>query len=195
MPARRVGRFKAERSSMMRANSIIRGYGSRIKGSQNAVNTDAAGKFSLSVRLREASSLEISFVGFETKVVAITASADIRVFRMVPTRSSLDEVVVVGYGTQKRKDDYHQALVASVKGSAIKELPVTSVTAALQGEELPGSRVIDNSGQPGGPTPEIIIRGVSSLHQPAPLYIVDGVRVPGDAINIQDIATVDLSLK
>ncbi len=159
----------------------------RIKGSQNAVNTDAAGKFSLSAPAG-ASSLEISFVGFETRVVAITASADIRV-PMVPTRSSLDEVVVVGYGTQKRKDV--TGSVASVKGSAIKELPVTSVTAALQGRAA-GVEVIDNSGQPGGPTPEIIIRGVSSLHQPAPLYIVDGVRVPGDAINIQDIATVDI---
>ncbi|WP_431214484.1 TonB-dependent receptor plug domain-containing protein [Puia sp. P3] len=68
---------------------------------------------------------------------------------------------------------------------------MTSITAALQGRAA-GVEVINNSGQPGSSTPTIIIRGLSSLHQPAPLYIVDGVRVPGDNINIQDIATVDI---
>lgn len=159
----------------------------KVKGSRNGVNTDAAGKFSLTVP-QKARELEVSYVGFEPQVVPITGSPDIRV-SLTSTRGALDEVVVVGYGTQKRKDV--TGSVASVKGGAIKDLPVTSVTAALQGRAA-GVEVIDNSGQPGGPTPEIIIRGVSSLHQPAPLYIVDGVRVPGDNINIQDIATVDI---
>ena len=108
---------------------------------------------------------------------------------LVQTRSNLDEVVVVGYGTQKRKDV--TGSLSSVKGADIKQLPVTDVTAALQGRAA-GVEVIQNSGQPGGMTPTIIIRGLSSLHQPPPLYIVDGVRVPGDNINIQDIASIDI---
>src|SRR5260221_10114471 len=108
---------------------------------------------------------------------------------MQPANATMDEVVVVGYETQKRKDE--TGAVASVKGSAIKDQPVTSITAALQGRAA-GVEVINNSGQPGASTPTIIIRGLSSLHQPAPLYIVDGVRVPGDNINIQDVATVDI---
>jgi len=64
------------------------------------------------------------------------------------------------------------------------------VTEALQGRAA-GVEVIKNSGAPDA-TPTIIIRGVSSLHQPAPLYIVDGVRVPGDNINIQDIASIEI---
>ena len=157
----------------------------RVKGSSGGVNTDGQGKFSLTAP-ENASELEVSFVGYATQAVRIGSA--MRVV-LQPTRSALDEVVVVGYGTQKRKDV--TGSVASVKGGAIKDLPVTSITAALQGRAA-GVEVIDNSGQPGGPTPEIIIRGVSSLHQPAPLYIVDGVRVPGDNINIQDIATVDI---
>jgi len=157
------------------------------KGSSGGVNSDVAGRFSLSVS-GKATALVVSYVGYETQELSLQGVSDLRV-SMQPTRSNLDEVVVVGYGTQKRKDV--TGAVSSVKGSAIKDQPVTSITAALQGRAA-GVEVINNSGQPGGSTPTIIIRGLSSLHQPAPLYIVDGVRVPGDNINIQDIATVDI---
>jgi TonB-linked SusC/RagA family outer membrane protein len=155
-------------------------------GGMGGVNTDAAGKFTVTVPAA-ATKLLITYVGYEPREVKLTG-AEVRV-ALVPTRSNLDEVVVVGYGTQKRKDV--TGSVASIKGPDIKQLPVTDVTAALQGRAA-GVEVIQNSGQPGGAPPTIIIRGLSSLHQPAPLYIVDGVRVPGDAINIQDIATIDV---
>jgi TonB-linked SusC/RagA family outer membrane protein len=158
-----------------------------VKGSVKGVNSDAAGKFTLSVPAAK-SVLIISYVGYEPQQVSLGSGSDIRV-GLKPTRSDLDEVVVVGYGTQRRKDV--TGSVASVKGGAIKDLPYTDVTAALQGRAA-GVEVINASGQPGAMTPEIIIRGLSSLHQPAPLYIVDGVRVPGDNINIQDIATIDI---
>jgi len=159
----------------------------RVPGSTKGVNTDADGKFALSVP-PEATTLAITYVGYEPQEIALRNLTTVRV-SLKPTRSSLDEVVVVGYGVQRRKDV--TGSVASVKGNDIKELPVTDITAALQGRAA-GVEVIQNSGQPGGSTPTIIIRGLSSLHQPAPLYIVDGVRVPGDNINIQDIATVDI---
>jgi TonB-linked SusC/RagA family outer membrane protein len=159
----------------------------RVKGTVKGVNTDADGKFSLSVP-SDATVLVISYVGYEPQEVSLRNGTDVRV-GLKPSRSSLDEVVVVGYGVQRRRDV--TGSVASVKGNDIKEMPVTDVTAALQGKAA-GVEVIQNSGQPGGMTPTIIIRGLSSLHQPAPLYIVDGVRVPGDNINIQDIATIDI---
>jgi TonB-linked SusC/RagA family outer membrane protein len=158
----------------------------RVKGSGNGVNTDGDGKFALSVPA-DATKLLITYVGYEPQEVTLTGPT-VRV-GLAPTRSSLNEVVVVGYGTQKRKDV--TGSVSSIKGPDIKQMPVTDVTAALQGRAA-GVEVIQNSGQPGGMPPTIIIRGLSSLHQPAPLYIVDGVRVPGDAINIQDIATIDI---
>ncbi|HEY4151169.1 MAG TPA: SusC/RagA family TonB-linked outer membrane protein, partial [Chitinophagaceae bacterium] len=165
---------------------VLQGATIRVKGSDKGVNSNAVGNFSISVPA-SASTLLVSYVGYETQEVPLTGSALSVSLR--PTRSRLEEVVVVGYGTQKRKDV--TGAVSSVKGDAIKDLPVTSVTAALQGRAA-GVEVIDNSGQPGGSTPTIIIRGLSSLHQPAPLYIVDGVRMPGDNINTQDIATIDI---
>src|SRR5882757_4894063 len=98
----------------------------KIKGSQSGVATDAAGKFVLTVPVT-AAVLEISFVGYETQLVSLGSRHEIHI-GLAPTRSSLDEVVVVGYGTQKRKDV--TGSVASVRGSVIKDQPVTSVTAA-----------------------------------------------------------------
>lgn len=158
----------------------------KIKGSGKGVSTDAAGHFSLTVPAK-VSRLEVSYVGYETLEV-LARGPEVLQISLAPARGSLNEVVVVGYGTQKRKDV--TGSVASVRGSAIKNQPVTSVTEALQGRAA-GVEVIKNSGQPGA-APTIIIRGLSSLHQPAPLYIVDGVRMPGDNINIQDIESVDI---
>jgi len=158
----------------------------KIKGSSQGVSTDATGRFSL-LAPTKVTALEVSYVGFETLRVGIRGNEPLQII-LQPVKGSLDEVVVVGYGTQKRKDV--TGSVASVKGAAIKNQPVTNVTEALQGRAA-GVEVIKNSGEPGA-TPTIIIRGLSSLHQPGPLYIVDGVRVPGDNINIQDIATIDI---
>jgi TonB-linked SusC/RagA family outer membrane protein len=164
----------------------LNGASVRIKGSSAGVTTDATGHFSFAVPAGT-SRLEISYVGFETQEIQLHSGSTFQI-TLQAVKSSLDEVVVVGYGVQKRKDV--TGSVSSVKGSAIKNQPVTSITEALQGRAA-GVEVIKNSGQPDA-QPTIIIRGVSSLHQPAPLYIVDGVRVPGDNINIQDIATVDI---
>ena len=158
----------------------------KVKGSANGVPSDVSGKFSLTVPA-SAQTLVVSYVGYAPQEISIKGRSDVQV-SLQPTSSNLNEVVVVGYGVQQRKD--LTGSVASVKGTAIKNLPVTNVTEALQGRAA-GVEVIKNSGAPDA-TPTIIIRGVSSLHQPAPLYIVDGVRVPADNINVQDIATIDI---
>jgi TonB-linked SusC/RagA family outer membrane protein len=156
------------------------------KGTNRSTITHATGKFSLELPA-SATQVQVYFVGFEMQELAVKGLSSITV-QLKASNSDLDAVVVVGYGTQRRKDV--TGSVASVKGDIIKNQPVTNVTEALQGRAA-GVEIIKNSGQPDA-TPTIIIRGLSSLHQPSPLYIIDGVRVPGDNINIQDIATIDV---
>ncbi len=159
----------------------------KIKGAASGVSSTGSGAYSIDVPSAQ-STLTISYVGYVTQEIALRGRTHLDIV-LASAKSSLEEVVVVGYGTQRRKDV--TGSVASVKGDVIKDQPVTSVTAALQGRAA-GVEVIENSGQPGGMTPTIIIRGLSSLHQPLPLYIVDGVRMPADNINIQDIASIDV---
>lgn len=158
----------------------------KVKGATQGISTDPSGNFSISVPAN-VTTLVISYVGFKAQEVRIVEGRPLKI-ALEAGLSNLEEVVVVGYGTQKRKDV--TGSVTSIKGNAIKDLPMTSVTQAMQGKAA-GVEVIDNSGQP-GMTPTIIIRGLSSLHQPLPLYIVDGVRVPADNINLQDIASIDI---
>src|SRR5882724_8409102 len=156
------------------------------KGIKSGVTTDNAGKFSLPVPA-SVSSIFISYVGFATQEVIVRNVNQVSV-SLQPSSTNLDAVVVIGYGTQKRRDV--TGAVSSVRGDVIKNLPVTNVTEALQGRAA-GVEVIKSSGSPDA-SPTIIIRGLSSLHQPVPLYIVDGIRVPADNINVQDIASIDI---
>jgi TonB-linked SusC/RagA family outer membrane protein len=167
-------------------NNPLGGASVLPKGSGSGVTTDVSGKFSLSVSASTTDIL-ISYVGFETRQVSIRNANTLSV-SLRPAGSNLDSVVVVGYGTQKRRDV--TGSISSVRGELIKNQPVTNITEALQGR-LAGVEVIKSSGSPDA-SPTVIIRGLSSLHQPAPLYIVDGVRVPFDNINVQDVASVDV---
>src|ERR1700730_1113091 len=156
------------------------------QGSRSGVTTDQSGRFSLPIS-SPVTDILVSHVGYESQSISVTNATNVNI-SLQPSGNNLDAVVVVGYGTQKRKDV--TGSVSSVRGEAIKNLPVTNVTEALQGRAA-GVEIIKNSGSPDA-TPTIIIRGLSSLHQPTPLFIVDGVRVPFDNINVQDVATVDV---
>lgn len=153
---------------------------------RSGVKTASNGDFTISVSSRD-TALTFSFVGFKTQVVGIQNKTNINV-ALVAQGTTLDQVVVVGYGTQKRKDV--TGAISSVKGEAIKNLPVQNVAEALQGR-VAGVEVTKSSGEP-GTSAQITIRGVSSLNQPNPLYIIDGVRGSGDNINPQDIASIDV---
>lgn len=166
--------------------SPLSGATIRVKGLETGVSSDQTGGFSISIPGATAR-LVVSFVGYASQELGVKAGSVLSI-SLAPTGTNLNEVVVVGYGVQKRKD--LTGSVASVRGAAIKDLPVTNVTEALQGRAA-GVEIIKNSGAPDA-TPTVIIRGLSSLHQTNPLYIVDGVRVPGDNINVQDIASVDI---
>lgn len=149
--------------------------------------TDAMGVFQLSVATG-VNTLVISSVGFETQEVSIRNESNVSV-SLTPAKGDLNEVVVIGYGSQKRKD--LTGSVSSVRGEAFKNQPITNATEGLQGR-IAGVNVVKNSGAPDA-TPSIIIRGLASLNQPNPLYIVDGVRVNDVSnVNVQDIETIDV---
>lgn len=157
-----------------------------IKGSQRGANADANGNYTITATSTDV--LVFSMVGYVKAEEPVRNRTTINI-ALSPNQQSLNEVVVVGYGTQKRKD--LTGSVGSVKGDVFKNQPITNPTEALQGR-IAGVNVVKSSGAPDA-TPTIVIRGLASLNQPVPLYIVDGVRVPdGNNINVQDIATIDV---
>ncbi len=133
--------------------------------------TDLDGKFSLSVPA--GSSISVSFIGYETKVVAVGNQS---VFNIVLSEDTefLEETVVIGYGVQKKSD--LTGAVASVREDDLKNRSTADAAAALQGK-VAGVQIISNSGAPGSAS-QINVRGVSSNSgNIGPLLIVDGLKV------------------
>lgn len=141
----------------------------RVVGDQAGTVTDLDGRFS--VQARPQSSIRISYVGYQTQTIAVAGRNNIAVTLKVES-STLSDVVVIGYGVQKKSD--LTGAVASVSGDDIKNLTTTDAGAALQGK-VGGVQII-NSGAPGAGA-EIRVRGYSSNGSNTPLLIVDGLKV------------------
>ncbi|PTR01508.1 TonB-linked SusC/RagA family outer membrane protein [Mucilaginibacter yixingensis] len=141
-----------------------------VKGTTRATTTNKEGQFS--IKLNNANDvLVFSMVGFGRQEVAVGNRTTLTV-ELSETSSSLNEVVVVGYGSQIRKN--LTSSIASVKGEEIARVPVTNLDAAIQGK-VAGVQVVQNSGAPGDET-YIRIRGNGSLFgENRPLYVIDGV--------------------
>ncbi|SEN58634.1 TonB-linked outer membrane protein, SusC/RagA family [Mucilaginibacter gossypiicola] len=165
------------------------GVNIRLQGTNQGTTTDANGNFSIDAPINGV--LEISYIGFEKKIVTITGSQTLNI-TLVALPSALTEVVVVGYGTTKKIDV--TGSVASVKGTDIQNLPVASATQALDGRAA-GVNIVRNDGSPGAAS-SIRIRGTGTLNDANPLIVVDGVPTSDpDAlsdINPNDIASVDI---
>jgi len=151
----------------------IYGASVTVKGSTNiGTATNADGYFSLSVPSR-ATAILVSAIGLGEKEISLTKS-DSYSIKLSSTTQSMDEVVVVAYGTQKRAEV--TGSVATVKGSDIENQPFTSVDRALQGQ-VAGLQSVSTSGAPGG-NQILRIRGISSINASnAPLWVIDGVPV------------------
>lgn len=132
--------------------------------------TDVDGNYAVDVD--GAKHIKVSYVGYEDALHSILPTDEIVNFQLKPSTSSLDEVVVVGYGTSKRSE--LTGAISSVKGDAIRDYSTTSVADALAGMAA-GVSVTSSTGNP-GESPDIIIRGAASVNGMAPLYIVDGVK-------------------
>ncbi|WPU96889.1 TonB-dependent receptor [Mucilaginibacter sabulilitoris] len=140
-----------------------------VKGVKGGTITDADGHFI--IKAGDNAILIFSMVGFVKQEVTVGTKTSITV-DLVDDSTSLNEVVVVGYGTQTRKD--LTSSVASIKGEDIAKVPVTNLDAAMQGK-VAGVQVVQNSGAPGDET-YIRIRGNGSLFgENRPLYVIDGV--------------------
>lgn len=156
-------------------------------GTSNGVTTGLDGDFVLTVSSRN-STVEISCIGYASQT--FTASAVPPTITLVEDADYLDEVVVVGYGTVKRRD--LTGSVASVSGEKIAQNPVTNIVQALQGA-LPGISVTTQDGRPGANV-DIRVRGGNSMTQSnSPLYVVDGVVVSTlEDIPADNIASLDV---
>jgi TonB-linked SusC/RagA family outer membrane protein len=157
-----------------------------VKGTTRGTTTNSNGVFSIEAEVGE--TLEVSMVGYQQYTLQIGASNAVTV-ELAPLVSSINEVVVVGYGTQKRANV--TGAVSSVNSKTISELPVANISQALQGR-IAGLQVTNN-GSP-GTQPIVRIRGIGSISYASdPLYVIDGFPT-GDlsTFDTRDIESVDV---
>ncbi len=157
------------------------------RGTSNGTVTDIDGRFELEVS-SDTAVLAISYVGYEPVEVALRGRTDVDVV-MQEESTLLQQVVVVGYGTQRKSD--LTGAVGTVKSEELARLPVANVEQALQGK-VAGVYVAPSSGEPGAGA-VIRIRGTGTLNNANPLYVIDGM-ITNDArfINPQDVESVEV---
>ncbi len=159
-----------------------------LKGTAKATTTNASGDYSISIPSTGKEILIFSYVGQEQKEITVGDQNVINV-SLAKTASNLNEVVVIGYGTVKRKD--LTGSVASVSGKEIATAPVANVAQAMQGK-LPGVNVTSQDGRPGADV-AIRVRGGGSISQSnQPLILIDGVPgslsdIPSDQVQSIDV--------
>lgn len=169
----------------------LAGVSIAILGTSKGTQTDANGRFSLSVP--DNSQIVISFVGYETQKISIGNKT---VFEIVlkPDVKSLDEVVVIGYGSSSKLT--LTSAVSQVKGADLVRRPVSNLQQALQGQ-APGLTVLDRGGEPGRSAATLRIRGITtfsgnSSDNSSPLIIVDGVEQTLFTINPEDVENISI---
>jgi len=142
----------------------------QIVGTITGTLTDADGKFSIDVP-NENAMLMISFVGYVTQQVAVAGKTTIDVV-LSSTLKNLEEVVVVGYSTQKRTTV--TGAISVIKGDEVAKVPVSNITNAMSGK-LAGVLTRQNGGQPGMDDADIFVRGVATTGSGTPLVVIDGI--------------------
>jgi len=155
------------------------------KGTSNGTVTDLDGKFSIKAKAN--SILKFSSIGYAT--IELRSDKAQGQILMSENTKTLQEVVVVGYGTQKKVN--LTGAVTAIDGSAIASKPASDVLTALQGE-MPGVAVLRNSGQPGSETSGIRIRGFSSANATSALVLIDGMEGDMTLLNVNDIASISV---
>ncbi|AEV97714.1 SusC/RagA family protein [Niastella koreensis] len=167
----------------------LEGANVTVTGTNTGTRTDKNGKFSLTVPDKK-STLTISSVGYGTRTVQVGNSTTFHITLDMQDKS-MDEIVVIGYGTARKKD--LTGATASVSGAEISKIPVTSAAQAITGK-IAGVNVVTQSGAPGADI-NIVVRGGTSITQGnKPLYIVDGFQMDDGLKNIDmnDIETIDV---
>ena len=168
------------------AGEAIIGASVVVKGTTNGSITDFDGNFELS-GVKNGAILQVSYVGYMTQEVKYNGQALNVILK--EDNMNLEEVVVVGYGTQKKAN--LTGSVANVNNKLIESRPITSVSAGLQGL-LPGVTVTQRSGQPGADNGTIRVRGTGTFNVADPMVIVDGVESTMNDIDANDIESISV---
>jgi len=158
-----------------------------LKGTSIGTSTNAAGEYSITAPRN--GTLVFSFVGFTSQEVSVNNRSVIGI-QLSADNASLNEVVVIGYGKEKKINVIGS--VSTVSNKEITSAPVSSLSNALAGR-LPGAVIQQTSGEPGGDDASILIRGSGTLGNSAPLIVVDGI--PGrdmNSINPNDVESISI---
>ena len=154
-----------------------------VKGTNNGIGTNIDGEFSLN-NVCEGDIVTVSYIGYEPRSIQIKNANPLRI-ELKPTANSLDEVVVVGYGVQRKRDV--TTSISSIKGDELTDMPANSIEQALVGR-MPGVQITQGTGMPGGGT-SIKVRGTGTVTAGSdPLYVIDGIPqsdLAGDATGTQ----------
>lgn len=178
-----TGRVLDEKGEALIGVSVL------IKGTAIGTNTDVRGDFKLEIPAGTTNPvLVFSFVGYTSIEVPVLNKTNIPV-KMEPLSTSLDELVVVGYGVQKKESVV--GAIAQVGAEAIFKSGVSTITNAIAGK-LSGVLTIQNSGEPGANNSEIVVRGLSSWNGSAPLVLVDGVERDFKDLDPNEINTLSV---
>ena len=165
----------------------VSGASISVKSTANKTLSDIAGNFAINAKAGE--TIVISFIGFNTQSINVNASTENLQIQLTEEYNKLDEVVLIGYGVQQKK--LVTGATSQVKGKDLAKLNTTNALQALQGQAA-GVNITSTSGQPGGGF-KVNIRGVGTIGNANPLYVVDGV-ITNDItyLNNSDIASVDI---
>ena len=154
--------------------------------SANGTITDVEGNFTIDIQSQ--SIIEISYIGYLTQEVTIGNQKNIQIL-LKEDMKNLDEVVVIGYGVQKKAD--LTGAVANINSEKLTTQSNTNIGQALQGK-IAGVDIVSQGGAPGAGV-RIMIRGIGTLNNATPLYIVDGMYMNSiDHLNPNDIANIDI---
>lgn len=167
---------------------FIPGVSVVLKGTSTGVNTDVDGNYSISISGNDV--LAFSFIGYVSQEIAVQGRTVIDVVLLLESKL-LEEVVVVGYGTQSKRNI--TGAIVDVKGEIIQKSPSISVTNSFAGR-LPGVVALNRSGEPGNDIAQLLIRGRSTLGSTGPLIVIDGVaeREGLNQIDPRDIESVSV---
>lgn len=179
-----VGKVSGKVLSETNGEPLV-GVSIMLTGTNQGTVTDLDGAFSIQAKTGQ--TLKFSYVGYNTQVIKV--SSENLIVRLKENENTLDEVVAIGFGVQKKK--LVTGATTSVNGNDLQKLNTTNALQALQGQAA-GVNITTTSGQPGGGI-KVNIRGVGTIGNSSPLYVVDGV-ITGDItyLNNSDIATLDV---
>ena len=155
-------------------------------GTTNGTITDVDGKFTLNVAA--GAELKISYIGYNDQVIKVGAQSDYRI-KLKENSEALDEVVVVGYGTQKKVN--LTGSVATIKSDKLMNRTTSNVTNMLAGQ-MPGVTVIQNTGQPGADEGILRVRGLGTMGNSSAMVIIDGVESTMSSVNPNDIENISI---